>query len=541
MKKQGRILIFIVAYNAEKTLNWVLDRIPRELLTPENGILVIDDSSKDETFEVGLSYEKLPEGIELTVLRTPINQGYGGNQKLGYRYAIEKGFDAVVLLHGDGQYPPELIDEITSPILRGEADAVFGSRMMKSGEALKGGMPLYKYVGNRILSTFQNWWLNADLSEFHSGFRAYSVRALSEVPFENNTSDFHFDTEIIIQFLQKSFRIHEIPIPTYYGDEICHVDGMKYAWDVVKATLFSKIQNLGLFYQRKFDVGVNFRKHPYEAKLDFISSHSLAADSVKESEVRGTRVLDLGCGEGVVARELQRSGCEVTAVDRDPQPEVAAEVSSFLRHDLNALKREDPLPADRYDVILLLDILEHLENPEDFLDRLRESFGHHTPRVIITTGNIGYFLLRFAHLIGQFNYGPRGILDIGHRRLFTFRNLQLLLEESGYVVDKVHGIPAPYPLVLGRNPFSRLLLSTSRTCIAIWKSFFSYQIYIEAKMTPSVQGMLSQMVTATEERRRSLALSSRSAEGGSSRSAEGGSAESGEELSRTESSRAGPS
>ena len=257
-----RILIFIVAYNAEKTLDWVLDRIPRDLLVPTNGILVIDDSSKDKTFEVGLKYEKLPAGIELTALRTPINQGYGGNQKLGYRYAIEKGFDAVVLVHGDGQYPPEMIEEITAPILDGDADAVFGSRMMKKGEALKGGMPLYKYVGNRILTTFQNWWLGSNLSEFHSGFRAYSVKALSQIPFENNTNDFHFDTEIIIQFFRKSFYIHEIPIPTYYGDEICHGviallkyrrnvealcrgdDGVKY-WDAGEQRIVQRAGGIG--------------------------------------------------------------------------------------------------------------------------------------------------------------------------------------------------------------------------------------------------------------------------------------------------------
>ncbi|MCB0328105.1 MAG: glycosyltransferase [Bdellovibrionales bacterium] len=492
---QGRILIFIVAYNAEKTLDWVLDRIPRPLLTPENGILIIDDSSKDRTYEVGVKYEKLPEGIQLTMLRTPINQGYGGNQKLGYRYAIEKGFDAVVLVHGDGQYPPEMIEEITAPILAGDADAVFGSRMMKQGEALKGGMPLYKYVGNRILSTFQNWWLGAELSEFHSGFRAYSVRALASIPFENNTNDFHFDTEIIIQFFRKSLRIHEIPIPTYYGDEICHVDGLKYAWDVVKATLLSKIQNLGFFYQRKFDVGVNFREQPYEAKLDFPSSHSKAVAAISEGE----EVLDLGCGEGVVASALLEKNCEVTCVDQRQIEKVQQGATHFEQIDLNNFQPSEELLHRKYSTILLLDILEHLNNPEDFLDTLRDKFGNQTPRVIVTTGNVGYFILRFAHLIGQFNYGPRGILDIGHKRLFNFRNLQLLLEESGYKIEKVEGIPAPYPLVLGRGNLSSTLMSLSQILISIWKSFFSYQIYIEARMTPSVDGMLNQMISASKE------------------------------------------
>ncbi|MGA1191268.1 MAG: glycosyltransferase [Bdellovibrionota bacterium] len=485
-----RILIFIVAYNAEKTLTWVLDRIPRELLTEDNEILIIDDSSKDKTFEVGLKYRNLPEGIQLTLLRTPINQGYGGNQKLGYRYAIERGYQVVVLVHGDGQYPPEMIGEIAEPILTGESDAVFGSRMMKRGDALKGGMPLYKYIGNTVLTTFQNWCLGSQLSEFHSGFRAYSVPALSEIPFEHNTNDFHFDTEIIIQLFRKSLRVSEIPIPTHYGDEICHVNGFRYALDVVRATLMSRIQNLGLLYRRKFDVGVNFRDNPYEAKLDFDSSHSRAVDSIKGGE----HVLDLGCGEGIVARALGERGCVVSCVDKRDIPKLREFAAHYEIHDLNNFQPSASLQKERFDTILLLDILEHLNNPEEFLDHLRRLYGAHTPRIIITTGNIGFVLLRLAHVLGQFNYGPRGILDIGHKRLFNFRNLLGLLEESGYAVIRTEGIPAPFPLVLRRGRFSRLLLTLNRLGISLSKTLFSYQIYIEARITPSVQGLLGVML-----------------------------------------------
>lgn len=492
---QKRILIFIVAYNAEKTLTWVLDRIPRELLTEENEILIIDDSSKDNTFEVGLKYRDLPEGIQLTLLRTPLNQGYGGNQKLGYRYAIERGFQAVVLVHGDGQYPPEMIGEIAEPILTGKSDAVFGSRMMKRGDALKGGMPLYKYIGNTVLTTFQNWCLGSHLSEFHSGFRAYSVSALSQIPFEHNTNDFHFDTEIIIQLFRKSLRVSEIPIPTHYGDEICHVNGFRYALDVVKATLMSRVQNLGLLYKRKFDVGVNFRENPYEAKLDFDSSHSRAVDSIKEGE----RVLDLGCGEGIVARALGEGGCFVTCVDQREMPKVRKLAAHFETHDLNHFQPSESLQRERFDTILLLDILEHLNAPEEFLDNLRQLYGAHTPRIIITTGNIGFILLRIAHLLGQFNYGPRGILDIGHKRLFNFPNLIGLLEESGYVITRSEGIPAPFPLVLRRGKFSRLLLALNQLGISLSKTLFSYQIYIEARITPSVQGLLHEMLEQPAE------------------------------------------
>src|SRR6185503_396511 len=226
-QKKFRVLIFIVAYNAERTIEGVLARIPASLSDEyEVEILAIDDSSADRTFEIGQRIKttgSLP--FPLHVLFNPRNQGYGGNQKIGYHYAIKNKFDFVALLHGDGQYAPEALPELLRPLSLGDADAVFGSRLLSRGAALKGGMPLYKFVGNRILSWLQNRLLHSHLSEFHSGYRLYSVTALEKLPFDRNTNDFHFDTEIIIQLLNTGQRIKELPIPTYYGDEICHVNG----------------------------------------------------------------------------------------------------------------------------------------------------------------------------------------------------------------------------------------------------------------------------------------------------------------------------
>src|SRR3984957_12144755 len=158
-----RVLIFIVAYNAEKTIESVLDRIPAELRTRQVEVLIIDDSSKDATFQTGLKREDQTSDFKITILRTPLNQGYGGNQKLGYRYAIDNGFDYVALAHGDGPDAPEKFPALLAPLLRGEAGAVFGSRMLEKGGALRGGMPLYKYAGNKVLTRFQNRMLGSNL------------------------------------------------------------------------------------------------------------------------------------------------------------------------------------------------------------------------------------------------------------------------------------------------------------------------------------------------------------------------------------------
>src|SRR3954468_7442677 len=143
------VLIFIVAYNAARTIEKVLSRIPASLHSSAVEVLIIDDSSADNTFSHGLRFQNSRPPFKITVLRTPVNQGYGGNQKLGYRYAIDHGFDVVALVHGDGQYAPEKLPLLIEPLIKGEADAVFGSRMINKQDALKGGMPLYKWVGNQ--------------------------------------------------------------------------------------------------------------------------------------------------------------------------------------------------------------------------------------------------------------------------------------------------------------------------------------------------------------------------------------------------------
>src|SRR3977135_3045658 len=194
-----RLLIFIVAYNAETTIEKVLSRIPASLHSDDVEVLIIDDSSKDGTFVKGLRYQQRNCEFKITVLRTPENQGYGGNQKLGYRYAIDNGFDIVALVHGEGQYAPEKLPMLLAPLTRDETDAVFGSRMIDKRAARQGGMPAYKCIGNQVLTAFQNRMLGTKLSEFHPGYRLYSTAALTQIPFEKNTNDFHFDTELITQ------------------------------------------------------------------------------------------------------------------------------------------------------------------------------------------------------------------------------------------------------------------------------------------------------------------------------------------------------
>ncbi len=231
-----RIGIFIIAYNAVDHLIKTISRIPKETYEEVSEIFVIDDASPDNTYYAALGY-KHEYGIEkLTIMRNKVNQGYGGNQKVGYKYAMERGLDVVALVHGDGQYAPERLPDLLAPFKADKADMVFGSRMSKPGEALRGGMPKYKYFGNRILSFTQNRLTGLNLSEYHSGYRLYSMAALKQIPFMSFTSTWHFDTQIILAMAERKMRIVELPIPTYYGDEICHVNGIPYALNCIKTS-----------------------------------------------------------------------------------------------------------------------------------------------------------------------------------------------------------------------------------------------------------------------------------------------------------------
>lgn len=492
-----RVLVFIVAYHAETTILDVLARIP-EMPAYEVEVLVVDDCSADATFARADALRRSASyRYPLTVLANPANQGYGGNQKIGYQFAIARGFDLVVLVHGDGQYAPECLPQMIAPIARGEADVVHGSRLLRPRDALKGGMPLYKFVGNRILTIYQNLVLGSRLSEFHSGYKAYAVAALRRIPFARNSNVFHFDTEIIIQWLRARCRIVEVPIPTFYGDEICRVNGLRYAFDAARASTVAALMNYGLLYRRNFDLESQLddaENRHYRAKLDFPSTHSQAIADVPA----GATVMDLGCGPGHLSAALHAKGCRVIGVDRCP-PASGHAFDEFTVADLDA--DGIPRPLDDVQVVLMLDIIEHLKSPEDFCDRLRAAAqAGRGVQLIISTGNIGFFPTRLMLLLGQFNYNKRGILDLTHTRLFTFASLRRLLQESGFTIEKERGIPAPIPLVVRNRTWSRFLLWTQACLMRISRGLFAYQIYMVARPMPTLPALLEAAHTHSERK-----------------------------------------
>jgi glycosyltransferase involved in cell wall biosynthesis len=206
VSEHSKVVVVMPAYNAAQTLVSTYRGIPEGIV---DEIILVDDASQDETVEVA-------NQLNLKIIVHPHNVGYGGNQKTCYMEALRDGADIVVMLHPDGQYDPQIIPDVAIALKEGDADMILASRFLKEGGPLRGGMPLYKYVANRFLSALENVILGQHLSEFHTGYRAYSRKLLQTVPFMRNSNDFVFDTEMIVQAIHFGFKIAEVPVATKY-------------------------------------------------------------------------------------------------------------------------------------------------------------------------------------------------------------------------------------------------------------------------------------------------------------------------------------
>ena len=243
--EEAKIVIVLPAYNAEKTLERTLDEIPPQF---RQHVLLVDDASRDGTVA-------LARQMGLTVFVHPHNRGYGGNQKTCYREALALGADIVVMLHPDHQYDARVIPDLVYPLLRGDADAAFGSRML-GGHPMEGGMPGWKYKANIFLTAFANIVFRRYLSEIHSGFRAYTRKYLETVRFEENSDDFVFDTEIIAQGMANNLFFCEVPIVTRYFPEASSINlrrSIEYGFGVLGTLLRYWLHRRGLVKSRQFE------------------------------------------------------------------------------------------------------------------------------------------------------------------------------------------------------------------------------------------------------------------------------------------------
>ncbi|NCA81841.1 MAG: glycosyltransferase [Opitutae bacterium] len=471
---QGKRLgVFVISYNAELLIQETLRRIPEEIWREVEVVYVVDDCSMDETTRKAMDYPD-PHG-KLAVFRNRVNRRYGGNQKFGYQYAIDRGLDAVVMLHGDGQYAPEMLPDLFRPLVDGDADVVIGSRMINRRDALKGGMPKYKFVANIFLTWIENLLSGLSMSEFHSGYRGYGTRFLRRVPLWDNSDEWHFDTHILLQARQAGAAIRELPIPTRYGDEVCHVNGISYGLNCICSALLFRLHRWGLIRLNRYDIAPRTLVESHKLD-DPYSSHSLILRRLRQMKLQGHTALDLGFGCAAIASALAKEGVLLDGIDRDPRA-IAESGSLFRRtfpHDLDHLAA---IPLEgKYDILLAADTLQFLVDPADALSRLKKYLVK-GGLLAVSLPNVVNIQTRLRILFGRFPLHHRGLLEEQALHFYTLDGMRQLLVRAGWQVEETDVTSFPLTLVFPflRRRRWRIPLWICRGVTLLFKGLFAYQ------------------------------------------------------------------
>ena len=474
-------VMFAVIGNAEPSMNCAATSRLKELCDQAGveAILLRFTMAHESDFRLHILIDA--SGMTVVSLQSPELPGYGEQAKLSFDYALENGIDAVVILDDELRYPLELVWDLLEPVIHGKADMVLG---IPVGDAVRPhsspeGPRYLVQPGARFASRLLNGLTKAKLRGWHCGFRAYKVVSLGRLPYRCNASSRMFNTEIIIQYLLSGMSIAEVPVPGYRHQELGFTGKVRFALEMVRASALSVLHRMNLFYQRQFDLVEPI--DVYGLKLGYASSHTMALEQVPA----GSRVLDIGCGAGALADILQQRGCSVHGMDQHARVACPG-LDGYTRLDLD-VKRHSFQTAG-YDRILLLDVLEHLRFPEKLLEHIRQgAAGSAKPLLVVSVPNVAFFIIRLRLLFGSFHYGKLGILDLTHTRLFTEGAIELLLRQTGYRVESVTGIPAPYPKAIGVGWFSRMLLAVNVGFIRVSRGLFSYQLLITARPLPCLR------------------------------------------------------
>tara|TARA_B100000686_G_C16761184_1_gene958805 strand:- start:172 stop:1695 length:1524 start_codon:yes stop_codon:yes gene_type:complete len=483
MKEKILICLYTVNKNEKLVLD-ILDQIPKAVANWDHEILILINSSGNSISKAVDNSIKKYKNFNIRILFNLQHLGYGGNQKLAFYYAIKHNFDFVLLIAGSGQYAPEQLEKLAFSLASSSSQALIGSRFLEKSNNIKNQMPLYKYLGIKTITLLQNLILGMKFSEYHSGFRIYKTKALAEIPYAFNSNGRQFDTEVLIQLKLRGFKLQELPVSSLSGKAHPISDYIHYGIGSILVSLKTRLHQISLSYERKFDIGnISTDGYKDEIKLGYPSSHQFAIDEV----IKKHRVLDIGCGNALIGTELKNQGCYVEGIDFESS-KGENNIDKFTQLNLNNNNLE--IPVNKFDYVLLMDVLEHLDEPENFVYNLRVKAKGKAPKIIVSVPNIGFINNRIQLLFGRFDYGIRGTMYLGHKRMFTFNAIAKLFEQAEFKITKCQGIPAPFPAAIGDNWLSRLFLGINQGLIKILPKLFSYQIFLVAVPFPTLDDLL---------------------------------------------------
>lgn len=393
---------------------------------------------------------------KVTALPRLSNNAPGALRKAAFTYFLERGFDIIAFLRSDGLYPPELLAGLYRPIVADQADAVFGSPNVNHGGPL---------------NELEKMMFGIDLSNFHCGYRAYSLAALRSIQWQRLSDGETFDLELVLKLRHQNFRIKELPIPGDCGSRVPLLRTLKQS--IKTAYRYSQTSRSVKRYPEFEEYFVH-----YPIKESKRSSHAYAEMLVGT----GNEVLDIGCGEGILAAKLSGNGNRVTGADILPRAANESALEQYFSVDLNhgIEPMVQTLDGKTFDRVLLLDVIEHLLQPEPLLAQCR---GLLKPdgRLILSVPNIANLTVRLSLLFGRFDYTERGILDKTHVRFFTRKTVRRMLRENGYEIVEERETVMPVEILFGlpaANPLMRFANNVLGGLTRILPGVFGYQIML---------------------------------------------------------------
>jgi 2-polyprenyl-3-methyl-5-hydroxy-6-metoxy-1,4-benzoquinol methylase len=419
--------------------------------------------------------EERPFGIR--VVRQPHETGYGGARKAALEHALLEGFDVVVLLRGDGSQPPEALPALLAASLDEGQPLVLASRLADRRGAVASGMPLARLSAHTLATGLMNRVLGLRVRDYLTSYRVLHTRPLRRLPFALDADDRVFDQHLLIQLRALGITPREVPVRAAWREDDARREELAH---VLRATVVSvgyRLHQLHVIRRGRYfvDKGIH-----YTFKWSEHGSHMQIVGLIRPD----TRMLDLGCSQGLLARPLRERGVRVVGVDGCPADEnLAEELEDYLERDLE-LPLEIPKQRD-FDYVVCADVIEHLKNRAQLLRGARR-YLKPDGRLIISTGNIAIWFYRLSLLAGRFNYGPRGILDRDHAHLYTRDSFRREVEAAGFRVVAERVTSLPFEVVFESTGRSRLVrgLSASYHLLArAWPELFAYQVILEAEIT----------------------------------------------------------
>jgi SAM-dependent methyltransferase len=451
------------------TLRKTIARIPEPVDEWLDEIVVMLDqpSSGD-----GPSGDGLVGGrrLELRFHRPPRDSGKGAARKAAFEYSLLKRFDQVVFMRGDGSHPPEKLPELVRCALDEPRQLVLVTR--------QGGRraPLSRSLTHGLSTFVQNRILGLRIADYHTRFRLYPCDALARIPFQLDSDDRLLDAEIIIQFRALGVPIHEEPLLEGSGGDGTGNDDLDYAARAIGRAIGLRLHQAHVTRDGRYLVDHDIH---YTLKLSETASHMQIVSAIRPN----SRVLDLGCSQGLLARPLLDKNVHVTGVDVGSGDRLARELGEYHQRDLEETL---DIPCGRdFDYVVCADVIEHLKNRTQLLRGARR-YLKEDGRLIISTPNIALWFYRVSLLVGRFEYGPRGVLDETHVHLFTGATFRREVERAGFNVVRQRVTALPFEVVFqstGRSRFVRRLASTYHSLARLWPSMFAYQYVLEAEIT----------------------------------------------------------